>query len=138
MITLVKRKAGRGGCMASASGVNFFCYPKQSRGATTFNIFPAIRQIKLMIVLILEIIDIPPRMLAIMLQSPISCFQASLATQPLDCVGRDKYIITFFFQLSMLTLIFCMLSHFYLIYYKYAIVVWVILPVKISFAIDKY
>ena len=53
-------------------------------------------QEKLMMVLQSEIMDIPPRMLAIMLQSPITCFQVTLATQPLDCVGRDTYTIAEF------------------------------------------
>ena len=79
----------------------FTNYPKQSRGAIKPKSFPTTKLMKPIIVLKSEIIDIPPRMLAIMLQSPISCYQASLATQPLDCVGRDIYIIPFSFELSM-------------------------------------
>lgn len=83
-------------------------HPKQSRGAIKPEIFPTIKLTKPIIVLKSEIIDIPPRMLAIMLQSPISCYQVSLATQPLDCVGRDIYIIPFSFERSMPFPAFCM------------------------------
>ena len=107
-INKLRQTSGAAAMWPLASGAYFLIYPKQSRGATRFNIFPTTRQRNPTIVLILEIIDIPPRMLAIMLQSPISCYQASLATQPLDCVGRDIYIIPFFFQLSTPVLIFCM------------------------------